>query len=313
MENKKYFTVAALSILAIIVILLIVFIPSKSKLSNIDFYVFDSNDNYHFEVNEPLEFIVNDSLATKGKDLIWQMGNGDTIKRGHHIKYVYKEPGKYLVTLKIDKNHSIHKYIKVISVAEHAVADSIPKIYAVSEAYQGEEIVFSAEGEGMTGWQWEFGESGTVDAYEKQVVYTYEEPGEYTVSLQTNTTKYPITHKILILSRFEKAEEIVTVDSLTLAQDDIKYHLQAIANAKVSQKSIFYDNVNYIRNTYFCTDADQVVVVINDDKYNDFLGYCQGLHYLESNKTKRVNIDDVKIDDIYCVTTIHVKQSYLEK
>ena len=30
-------------------------ITSKSKLSNIDFYVFDSNDNYHYEVNEKLE------------------------------------------------------------------------------------------------------------------------------------------------------------------------------------------------------------------------------------------------------------------
>lgn len=313
MDNKKYLTVAGLSVLALAIIMLIVFMPSKSKLANIDFYVFDTNDNYHYEANEPLEFVVNDTAAISGKHLVWHMGNGDTLKKNTNVRYVYKEPGRYLITLQIDDSHSVNKYIKVISVAERTVMDSIPKIYGVSEAYQGEELVFSAEGEGMTGWQWEFGESGTVDAYEKQVVYTYETPGQYIVSLQTNTTKYPVKHSIVILPRFEKAEEIVTVDSLSLAQDDIKRHLQAIANAKVSQKSVFYDNVNYIRNTYFCLDADQVVVVINDDKYNDFMGYCQGLHFLESNKTKRVNIDDVKIDDIYCVTTIHVKQSYLEK
>ena len=63
----------------------------------------------------------------------------------------------------------------------------------MSEGYQGEELVFSAEGYGMDTWLWEFGESGTVDAYEQQVVYSYDIPGEYTISLQTNTTKYPVT------------------------------------------------------------------------------------------------------------------------
>jgi hypothetical protein len=155
----------------------------------------------------------------------------------------------------------------------------------------------------MDTWLWEFGESGTVDAYEQQVVYSYDIPGEYTISLQTNTTKYPVKHRITILPRFEKAEELVTVDSL----------VQAIADAKVSQKSVYYEHTNYIRNKYFCIDADQVVVVINDEKYNDFNGYCQGLHFLESNRKKRVSIDDVKIDDLNCVKSIHVTQSYIEK
>lgn len=313
MDNRKHITTILIGLVVIIAILLVIFIPSRSKLANVDFEIMDSNNNYHYEVNEPLEFLINDTDALKGKQVIWQFGNGDTIMNSQTAKYTYKEAGKYLVTLKIGNNHLINKYIRIISVPEKAIMDSIPKIYAVKEAYQGEEIVFSAEGEGMNRWQWEFGETGTVDAYEKQVVYIYEEPGVYTVSLQTNTTKYPVRHEISILPRFEKAEEIVTVDSLSMVQDDIRRHLQAIANAKVSQRSSFYDNVNYIRNNYFCTDADQVVVVINDEKYNDFMGYCQGLHFLESNKNKRVSIDAVKIDDIYCVTTIYVTQSYSVK
>ena len=205
------------------------------------------------------------------------------------------------------------RYIKVISGLEHEAIDSIPRINGVSEGYQGEELVFSAEGYGMDTWLWEFGESGTVDAYEQQVVYSYDIPGEYTISLQTNTTKYPVKHRITILPRFEKAEELVTVDSLALVQNDIKKHLQAIADAKVSQKSVYYEHTNYIRKKYFCIDADQVVVIINDEKYNDFNGYCQGLHFLESNRKKRVSIDDVKIDDLNCVKSIHVTQSYIEK
>ncbi len=313
MDNKKTITIILLGLFAVAGVLLFLFLPSKSHLANIDFYVYDTNDNFHYEVNERLELLVNDTAAIKGKRLVWEMGNGDTLMRNTDVEYTYRKPGKYLITLRIDEKHTVNKYIKVISGLEREAIDSIPRIYGVSEGYQGEELVFSAEGDGMDTWQWEFGESGTVDAYEQQVVYSYDLPGEYTISLQTNTTKYPVKHRVTILPRFEKAEELVTVDSLALAQNDIKRHLQAIADAKVSQKSVYYEHTNYIRNKYFCIDADQVVVIVNDEKYNDFNGYCQGLHFLESNRKKRVSIDDVKIDDLNCVKSIYVTQSYIEK
>lgn len=44
-----------------------------------------------------------------------------------------------------------------------------------------------------------------------------------------------------------------------------------------------------------------------------FPNHFQGLHFLESNRKKRVSIDDVKIDDLNCVKSIHVTQSYIEK
>ena len=190
MDNKRKIIITALGILAIGGIIIILLLPSKSQLSNIDFYVFDSNDNYHYEVNEKLEFMINDTVAVKGRKLLWQMGNGDAISDKSNMKYSYESPGKYLVTLKIDNSYTINKYIKVISGTERAAIDSVPHIYGVSEGYQGEELVFAAEGYGMNSWQWEFGETGTVDAYDQQVVYTYENPGEYTVKLQTNTTQY---------------------------------------------------------------------------------------------------------------------------
>lgn len=313
MDNRKKILRIAVMSLAIIGISLFLFMPSRTSLAHVDFYIFDTNDNYHYEVNERLEFMVNDTVAIKGKHLLWQMGNGDTLMRNSNVEYVYKTPGRYLVTLKIDENYSVSKYIKVIIGGEHEAIDTIPHIYGVSEGYQGESLVFSADGAGIDTWLWEFGESGTVDAYEQQVIYTYETPGRYTVKLQTNTIKYPITHEVTILPRFEKAEELVTIDSLAMAQNDIKVHLQAIANTKVSQRSLFYEHTNHIIKSYFCVDPDRVVVIVNDEKYNDFMGYCQGLHFLESNNKKRISIDDVKIDQINCVTTIHVTQSYIEK
>lgn len=65
MDNKRKIIITALGILAIGGIIIILLLPSKSQLSNIDFYVFDSNDNYHYEVNEKLEFMINDTVAVK--------------------------------------------------------------------------------------------------------------------------------------------------------------------------------------------------------------------------------------------------------
>lgn len=70
MDNKRKIIITALGILAIGGIIIILLLPSKSQLSNIDFYVFDSNDNYHYEVNEKLEFMINDTVAVKGRKTV---------------------------------------------------------------------------------------------------------------------------------------------------------------------------------------------------------------------------------------------------
>lgn len=133
MDNKKTITIIILGLVAMAGILLFLFLPSKSHLANIDFYVYDTNDNFHYEVNERLELLVNDTAAIKGKRLIWEMGNGDTLMRNTDVSYTYRKAGKYLITLKIDGKHSVNKYIKVISGLEHEAIDSIPRINGVSE------------------------------------------------------------------------------------------------------------------------------------------------------------------------------------
>lgn len=98
MDNKKTITIIILGLVAMAGILLFLFLPSKSHLANIDFYVYDTNDNFHYEVNERLELLVNDTAAIKGKRLIWEMGNGDTLMRNTDVSYTYRKAGKYYFT-----------------------------------------------------------------------------------------------------------------------------------------------------------------------------------------------------------------------
>lgn len=312
MKEKNKIIIAFLAFLIIGVIVFFVLYPFNSRLSNLDFNIFDTNNNYHYEVGEPLEFYVNDTAILKNKRVIWYFGNGDTIIRDNNITYKYKEAGKYLVTLDVDKTYKISKYIKVISSKEKQAIDSIPKLYGPDNGYVGEELVFSSEGPGIDTWYWEFGESGTVDGYDQQTTYTYSNPGTYKVKLTTNTTEYPIYHKIIIYPQFEKVEDIVTVDSLSLAQHDIKKHLQAIANASVSDRNTFYKHLNYIKKRYLCNNYSDVVVVVNESKYNDLYSYCQGLHYLDMKNNHKVTINEVVLDTFNCIKKINVTQSILE-
>ena len=196
---------------------------------------------------------------------------------------------------------------------EKIEVDSVPKINGVSQGYEGEDLVFSAEGHGVDTWYWEFGESGTVDAFDRQVVYKYDKPGKYIIRLKTNTTSKPVEHEITILPKVEDIMEQAQVDTLALIQNDIKRHLQAIANAKVSDRTAYYIHKNYIKNTYFHNDADQVMVEVNGNRFNVFPDYCQSLHFLESNRNKRIFIEDVKIDDKDRITKIQVTQKYIGK
>ena len=312
MNKRQKIMLAVITCLAVAGLVLLLFLPSNSKMRDIDFYITDTNGNNQMEVNEPIRFIVNDSISLEGKRVLWKMGNGDSIVGHPNIVYKYRNAGQYLVTLHVDGQQVRGKTIVVLAVKENVAVDSIPKINGVVRGYQGEDLVFSAEGHGMDTWYWEFGESGTVDAFDRQVVYRYEKPGNYIIRLKTNTTQYPVEHEITILPKVEDIiEQPQEADTTAIIQNDIKRRLQAIANAKAGDKSVFYTNMNYIKNNYFSTDASQVVVEVNGDRYNVFPDYCQGLHYLESRN--RVIIEDVKVDDIKHITKIQVTQRYIRK
>lgn len=313
MNERQKILLAIASFLAIVGLVLLLLLPSGSTSKNLDFYIHDANGNSRLEVGEAIGFVVSEPDGLEGKSVLWKMGNGDSIIGRPNIRYTYKKAGKYLVTLQVDGKRILNKTIQVIDMKEKVEVDSVPKINGVSQGYEGEDLVFSAEGHGMDTWYWEFGESGTVDAFDRQVVYKYDKPGKYVIRLKTNVSPRPVEHAITILPKVEDIMEQAQVDTLALVQNDIKRRLQAIANAQVSDKATFFANMNYIKEKYFYYDADQVMVEVNGKRFNVFPDYCQSLHFLESNYKKRAFIEDVKIDDLHRITKIQVTQKYIGK
>ncbi|MCG8699685.1 MAG: PKD domain-containing protein [Bacteroidales bacterium] len=313
MKFDRQIVTIILGVAIIISLFAAIWMPYATGNSSMDFAIKDENNNYHFEVNELIEFTVNDSNRIRNKNLVWHFGNGDTMMNKYNLSYRFNETGKYMVTLEIDSKFRLSKYIKVISRKKEQAVDSIPEIYGESVGYVGEELVFSSYGAGLESWFWEFGETGTVDAYDGQVIYVYRTPGEYTVKLRTNTCMYPIAHQIKILPLFEALVVTEPVDSLSIAEEDIRKRLQSIADATVSNKRAYYGNLRYLERKYTCRRAEDVIVIINGDKYNDLYSYCQGLHILEGKGAKTVMIKQVAIDTFRCLRRIEVTQNIASK
>ena len=231
MTERQKIILAIVSGLAIVGLVIALLLPSRTVDKNLDFYIQDQNVNNQLEVNEPLKFIVNDSSAVD-KRVLWKMGNGDSIVGNPNISYTYHQAGRYLITLQVDGKVVKEKTIDVVKLTKDTVAvDSVPKIVGPKQGFVGESLVFSADGDGMTSWLWEFGESGTIDAFERQVVYKYDKPGKYLVKLKTNTTLYPVSQVVTILDKVdpvpadmgeeEQAEPQEPIDTLALVQNDI--------------------------------------------------------------------------------------------
>ena len=124
----------------------------------------------------------------------WEFGDGNVsvIDSGYHF---YKNPGFYQVTLTLNDTHSKTFSIEVLANNKRAnMIDSITKIEAPTQAMQFENVVFRAKSSNAKLFSWKFGESGTIDSKEEMVIYAYKNPGDYTVTLYTDETAYPITH-----------------------------------------------------------------------------------------------------------------------
>ncbi len=311
MRFNNKLTFALLVIVTLTAVVLAIWLPSNTKIVNLDIYISDENNNFQYETGEKLKFRVSDTSIFKNKKMLWEFGNGDSISQANKVNYTFTKAGKYLVTLKIDKFNEIPKYIDIVDVKRNSALDSVPFIHGVDKGYAGERLVFFTNTPGIKTWYWEFGETGNVDAYEEKVTYTYKKEGTYLVKLNTDQSRFPVYHKIEILPLFNP---ITTepIDSLKIVAEDIRKNLQAIADANLRNTKRFYKSLRHIERNYKCKD-DQMVVVVNGDRYNDLYSYCQGLHYLDGKGSKSITINEVVVDTTRCITKVEVTQNIIKK
>lgn len=288
-ENSKLYIIIAAVVICILVALVIRY---SFNQRNIQAFV------------SPAEVYVNEEISysdstVRAEKWTWEFGNGD-VSFGRKGTYQYDKPGMYQIRLTVDEGMQKEFYVNVKEMVK-VERDTLVTILAPDFALQGEMISFKGEGVARE-WNWSFGETKMTDARTQSAIYAYSEPGIYQVELTTDNTAYPVIHTIEILEDYD-GTDIET--EMTLMGNDIREKLQNIADGKP-----FNNNYNYILSKYLCGNNHQTQVKINNDKFNDFYSYCQGLKLTGKQNTTIVEVKVVMTGESpnQCVQKLVVSQ-----
>ena len=150
--------------------------------------VADANGPYAGIEGQTVEFNASASCDPEGMPLTyyWEFGDGNkTVTTQPTTSHVYAQEGNYTVTLIV--NDSVQNSTPSIIYA--LINDTEPKANFTANVTSGFApltVQFndsSVSYDGITGWEWDFDEDGTVDSNEQNPTHTYDEAGTYTVSL----------------------------------------------------------------------------------------------------------------------------------
>lgn len=288
--SNVYILIIVILVALLLVLCLRLFMNNRQVLAYIS-----STD---ITVNSPLRYADSTIYAEEWK---WEFGNGDT-SLTQYGTYSYQKSGVYKIRLTVD-NQLYNEFIVNVKEITNYNMDSLVKIEAPSKALQNQIITFRGLGSSKE-WRWSMGATGIIDSRDKVAFYSYDEPGTYEVELMTEDTKYPVSHTIQIEPLYHEND---TADILSLIGNDIRIKLQAIADGKP-----FNPNYNHVLKKYLCNNASTMVIV-NNDKKNDFYSYCQGLRTVG---LKHTIVEDVIIEQAEenpsCLDRIYVTQYSLD-
>lgn len=252
------------------------------------------------------ELFLNENLVysdntTNAKNWTWEFGNGDksNLQNG---SYRFKKPGDYIVRVTVDGNLKQQFPVSVKDSITLPV-DTLLTINGPTQGIVNEQLRLEAQGNARI-YEWSFGETGRVDVKGATALYTYHNPGTYFIKLSTDKSKHPVYHRMLISNPDSTVNAIVAPgEGERKVVDDIRSHLQAIANG-----SDFNTNYYYLVNKYFCGD-EKVTVNLEangDSKQTDFYSYCMRLTFGGG-----VNIDEAQVTlkaKSNCSSMLTVKQ-----
>ncbi len=232
----------------------------------------------------------------------WEFGNGDHATQQNGT-YRFKKSGAYIVRVTIDGKLQQQFPVNVKDTVATAVKDTLLTINGPTRGIVNEEIRLEAQGNARI-YEWSFGETGRVDVKGPTALYTYHNPGTYFVKLSTDNATHPVYQKVLITNPDSTVNAIVAPgEGEAKVIDDIRSHLQAIANG-----SDFNSQYYYLVNKYFCGDEKVTVNVESngESKQTDFYSYCMRLTFGGG-----VNIDEAQVTlkpKSTCSSMLSVKQ-----
>ncbi|MCC6600561.1 MAG: PKD domain-containing protein [Crocinitomicaceae bacterium] len=218
------------------------------------------------KANNPIQFSDISDGANQWK---WDFGDGSPQDITRNPTHTFINAQVYMITLYINGKCEITKEIKIEpNVQETIIVPDLvrPVIEGPEEAMVGESIRFNCPSDGVSSYEWQFGESMSVDATTKDPQYSYKRKGSYKVTLIVNGKSEQATHTIKI-----KAKPGAGVPGgkpkPTISADKFFSLLRDIADRKIFPESL---------NSYFCDDLT-IPLTRPDGKQTTLLSYCNAI------------------------------------
>lgn len=323
--NKKNIDIRV--IFFFVILLLIGIIAFLIQLFNhvdcedVRFYVLTENSR----TEESIEFF---DKTPNAKSWKWDFGDGSEPDLRKHTFHVYKNPGKYLITLTIN-GECIHN--KEIVLTDKYQIDKIgtPKIITSKIITVGQPTYFNSVSEDAKTWEWAFGENKGIDDTSANPVYTFSTPGEKTVTLVVNGNFGLVAKKIIYVHpkvikktnplditsyEYEKKAEAFSLPRGAAKKDPLEDMLQYVPVApktKTQKDSIIpikkapkisEDQFEILLNKvaegskvkddfseYLCDDLD-IPIVKNDSDLLTFSQLCAAI------KGKKIKIESIRLN-----------------
>jgi hypothetical protein len=136
----------------------------------------------HFQNNESIEFY---DKTTNADTWLWDFGDNSELDSRQHTFHIYKQPGKYIVSLTVNGN-CIHTKEVIITDNNSVNKEEMPTIIASRSITVGRPTYFRGIKEGGRTWEWSFGENRGVDDTSQNPIYTFEKAGEKIITLVAN-------------------------------------------------------------------------------------------------------------------------------
>lgn len=136
----------------------------------------------HFQSNESVEFY---DKTENANNWLWDFGDGTDSDSRPHTFHIYKQPGKYTVSLTIN-GVCIHTKEVIINDNQSMNRSEMPIIMASKIITVGQPTYFRGIKDDGRTWEWSFGENNGVDDTAQNPVYTFAKAGEKIITLVTN-------------------------------------------------------------------------------------------------------------------------------
>jgi gliding motility-associated-like protein len=220
--------------------------------------------------------IENNSTAISGADFLWQFGDGNTSDAPDVASHTYEDPGNYTIHLRIEQNGCVSRdsadiFIQPIPPVPDFEADPMTGCAPLTVQFTNKTEYGDAGG-----FKWYFGD-GQGRSTATNPVYTYYEPGTYTVRLEATNESgvvvveekkalievYPVPHASFLVrpTLVVIPNEQVITTNLSKDADSFIWDFGDGATSNLSEPTHYYKEVGFYdigliaTNEFGCADT----------------------------------------------------------